>query len=267
MSIAILLTTYNGSRYLKEQLESILNQTYKDWTLYIHDDQSTDNTIDIINEYLKKDYRIKYIPDNIRRGSGDSFLYLLSLVSADLYMFCDQDDIWIKSKVEEQYNKIYEINQKYSDVPLLVVCDLMIVDSHMQIIVDSLWNDVFRKYFTNSNHPMLYSIYAGCSMIFNNAAKNHIDYDNKLNLLHDQLVTISVASNHGIIEYVDKPLIKYRQHAMNVVGYNIIKNKWINRVRQFNVICKKWNQQRKIAKKYFGKSFIRYIYLYLKSKV
>ena len=98
--IAILLSTYNGSKYLREQLNSIIDQTVKDWILYVRDDGSTDETIDIIKEYVSLYPNINYIEDIQNLGSARSFMKLLSLVEADHYMFCDQDDVWLPTKIE-----------------------------------------------------------------------------------------------------------------------------------------------------------------------
>ena len=101
--IAILMSTYNGERYLREQIDSLLNQTYKDWKLYIRDDGSTDETISIIESYVN-DYPdlIVLLKDDLGNlGSARSFMRILSVVDADYYMFCDQDDVWLPNKVKD----------------------------------------------------------------------------------------------------------------------------------------------------------------------
>ena len=102
MEIAIFLSTYNGSRYLKKQLDSIANQTYIDLIhLYIRDDGSSDSTLDIISKYSCKMNITVILGDNV--GPAKSFweLFTNKDIMADYYAFCDQDDIWDKDKVEK----------------------------------------------------------------------------------------------------------------------------------------------------------------------
>jgi rhamnosyltransferase len=103
--IAILLATYNGGQYLMEQLDSLLQQTCQEWTLYIHDDGSTDNTYDILREYSQKHSNIYVLEYESQRGAMGNFLSLLQRVEADYYMFCDQDDVWLKQKVIKEFAK------------------------------------------------------------------------------------------------------------------------------------------------------------------
>ena len=98
-SIAILMATYNGEKYLKEQIDSIMNQTNHDWTLYIQDDGSKDKTLDIIKSY--SDERIVWVDNGLtRQGCCMNFMSLLNKVESSYYMFCDQDDVWLPEKVQ-----------------------------------------------------------------------------------------------------------------------------------------------------------------------
>ena len=99
--IDILLATYNGAAYIREQIDSILQQTVADWHLLVHDDGSTDGTVDIVREYVQTDKRIRLVEDGERHlGVAKNFLHLLKYSTAEYAMFCDQDDIWIDNKVE-----------------------------------------------------------------------------------------------------------------------------------------------------------------------
>ena len=101
-NIAILLATYNGGQYLREQLDSLFAQTNQDFRIVIHDDGSTDNTVEIINEYKEKyPERIEVLDGKPKGTPKANFMYLLSEVEADCYFFCDQDDVWLPTKVEE----------------------------------------------------------------------------------------------------------------------------------------------------------------------
>ena len=110
--IYILLATYNGEEYIKEQIESLLHQTYQHWTLIIHDDNSSDNTVNIIKEYVKKyPEKIIFIDDDISTGGAkENFAYLLNKIDKnfDYLMFCDQDDVWLNNRIKLFYKKIIE---------------------------------------------------------------------------------------------------------------------------------------------------------------
>jgi len=102
MTVDILMATYNGEKYIKNQLLSLQQQTFSDWNLLIRDDGSTDNTLDIIQEFKKHDSRIKIIEtDGVKgRGPGRNFLELTKCSLSKYVIFCDQDDIWFEKKLE-----------------------------------------------------------------------------------------------------------------------------------------------------------------------
>ena len=102
------MATYNGEKYLREQIDSILKQTFKDWKLIMRDDGSKDRTIEILNEYEKKDKRIKVLQDNKGNlGVAKNFEELLKNSSGEYVMFSDQDDYWMENKIEK-YIKVLE---------------------------------------------------------------------------------------------------------------------------------------------------------------
>ena len=137
MDIAILMSTYNGGNFLQEQLNSIINQSFKDWILYIRDDGSTDDTIRIINEYTIRDSRIKLLNDAItHRGCRNSFLWLLQNVNADYYFFADQDDVWLDDKVEYS---LAALESMHNSLPCVVATDLQLVYRELNIIAPSMW--------------------------------------------------------------------------------------------------------------------------------
>ena len=120
--VDVLLATYNGEKYLKEQIDSILEQTYSDFRLLISDDGSTDDTRKILEEYKNKDSRIQVFFQESNLGVVKNFEFLLKKVESKYYMFSDQDDIWKSEKIEKSLNKIQ------SDNCDLVYSDLEVVD-------------------------------------------------------------------------------------------------------------------------------------------
>jgi glycosyltransferase involved in cell wall biosynthesis len=217
--IAVLLSTYNGEKYLEEQLQSILNQTcIEKWCLYIRDDGSTDNTLNIIDRYVSEyDQFFKFEDEERGLGPALSFLHLLSNISAEYYMFCDQDDFWLPDKMETCFRKHLELN-KGNDTPILIHTDLLVVDQDLNLLNRSFWgknlsSDLVQKYMPITNFV------TGCTMFFNKAARDcSIDFIGKKVIMHDHWVALCVWAHQGIIFSISEPTIKYRQHGSNVLG-------------------------------------------------
>lgn len=227
--VAILLSTYNGGKYLGEQIESLLAQTYADWKLYIRDDGSKDDTLRIIENYVKrypdKIFLNTSLPHNV--GAGESFMHLLKEAEAEYYMFCDQDDVWMPHKVEFTLRKAKDLEQKYGvDAPIGIFTDLEVVDEELNVLMPSLWRGDnrhpeyirdFYKQWTN-RHAMY-----GCTLLINRAAKGIVlpyrQFENTQGA-HDTWIEYFLIRK-GILDYIDEPTIHYRQHTSNVVGANM----------------------------------------------
>lgn len=215
-TVAILMSTYNAEPFLKEQINSILGQTYTNWKLFIRDDGSSDSTSLIIEEFTKKDDRIFFVnKDSIKNvGVVSSFFLLLSCVKADFYMFCDQDDVWKADKVQITYDKMMQ--EDYQSIPICVFTDLEIVDADLNpervMNGDNIWTEFLELLFTNC--------VTGCTVMVNQYLKQlidfkHLNYDDIY--MHDWWVGI-IAAGLGKAIYINEPTIYYRQHGDNVVG-------------------------------------------------
>jgi len=250
--IAVLLSTYNGEKYLEEQLQSILNQTCTEkWCLYIRDDGSTDNTLSIIDRYVSEYHQIIKFEDEGRGlGPALSFLQLLSNISAEYYMFCDQDDFWLPNKMETCFRKLLELNIG-DGRPILVHTDLLVVDQDLNLLDRSFWGkelstDVVQKYMPITNFV------TGCTMFFNKAARDcSIDFISNKVIMHDHWVALCVWAHEGIIFSIAKPTIKYRQHGRNVLGAfkknSSIINRFLKSIRHNLDVLKMVRLQRKIS--------------------
>lgn len=233
--IAILMATYNGKSYLSEQIRSILAQTCQDWHLYIHDDGSTDNTIDMIKEYVSQYPRQITLLDYPSQGGAClNFMSMLERIDAPYYMFCDQDDVWLPEKIMIEYLTIKEIEGKQPETPVIVNTDLTVVDENLKCISPSFWE------FSGINTRFLkkYMDYAannavtGCTMLFNKAAKRAIKHPYQEALMHDSWITLSVAAAKGTIHYIPQQLVLYRQHGHNTLGVRSAKElTWKYRLR------------------------------------
>lgn len=224
--IDILLATYNGEKYIKEQLNSILNQTYKNFRLLISDDCSKDSTRQILQEYEKKDTRIKVYYQEKNLGYVKNFEFLLKQVQNEIYALSDQDDIWLPEKIEKTYNKL---KQTHSD---LVFTDLEVVNEKLETIEPS-FNDFMKltrkiqKYKQSYKMQYLYNCITGCTLM---SKKKYIEKiipipTNSKYVIHDTWIGV-IVSLYGKVEYLNEKTIKYRQHGNNQVGTEKISHKF-----------------------------------------
>lgn len=226
--IAILLATYNSEKYLSAQVDSILSQTYTDWHIYVHDDGSTDSTIEIIRGYISRyPDKISFVKDTRTslRACG-SFLCMQDEVRADYYMFCDHDDVWLPDKIELSFARMVSLERQHSGQPIVVHTDMKVVDEQLNIVCESFW-----KYMRLlPDHCSLAELAVchcvnGCTIMFN-AEANRLALKNKdYALMHDILLSESVAAAGGIISPVEEPTVLYRQHGDNVLGADHVTKK------------------------------------------
>lgn len=216
--IAILLATYNGAKYIEEQLESLESQLFKDFEVYVHEDFSTDATLDIIKNFAKRSsMQIHILEDVEKRGAMKSFFWLLEQVEASYYMFCDQDDVWLPFKVSESFDKIRELETLNPGKPVMVHTDLRIVDRDLQTIHSSFWGyagfnvDLQRKF----GYACTNNVFTGCTMIINAECRSKsLPYHPK-SPMHDWWIGL-IATKYGAVDNIKKATILYRQHGSNV---------------------------------------------------
>jgi len=215
MPIDILMATYNGGKYLRNQLLSLQQQTYKDWILWVRDDGSTDDTMVILLGFAESDSRIKIVENSSRQrlGPGRNFLGLTKYSNADYVIFCDQDDIWFEKKLEILVG--FAEKNFDADTPCLVYCDAYgYSDAEGVIIIDSVSRS-HAKYLRD--FLFINSGYQGSSMFFNRrlcmmAAEYRANY-----YMHDDVVAL-LAHCFGRVCFMPKKLMLYRQHESNATG-------------------------------------------------
>ncbi|MFC7347713.1 glycosyltransferase family 2 protein [Chryseobacterium zhengzhouense] len=250
--ITILMSTYNGEKFLKEQLNSIINQDYKCWNLYIRDDGSTDSTLHILNNYVSHYQNIHLLNDDRKNmGAAQSFMYLLREIQADFYMFCDQDDMWLPSKISSMVDYYFDKSEKLNS-PYLIFSDAIIVDEDLMKINDSFWsyNKVNPELIIKKpNYIKVFNCAPGCTMLFNREVKMILDKNTDDILMHDWYILIKVLEK-GFVDYLKEPTILYRQHGNNAVGaervsLKYIRNKILNISKTLKVQLKTFNFVRK----------------------
>ena len=215
--ISILLSTYNGEKYLKAQLDSLFSQSYKNFKLIARDDSSSDKTLEIL-----KSYDIELLPSNENLGVKSSFETLLKYAfensDADYFMFCDQDDVWNQDKVKLTLQKMYEMEKLYKNTPILVHTDLEVVDENLHTINPSFMKlQNLNEKKNRLNNLLIQNTITGCTVMINrDLAKLCLPMSSNA-IVHDWWVGL-VASYFGKIGYVDDSTIKYRQHTSNTIG-------------------------------------------------
>ena len=212
--VSIAIATYNGEKYIKKQLDSILNQSYSNLEIIICDDCSTDNTVKIIKSY--NDKRIALLQNATNLGYVKNFEKAIGLCSGDFIALADQDDIWEKEKI----NVLLENIGDYS----LIHSDCSLIDETDKILADSWKGEIFSH---NNYNDFLYSnVVTGCSSMFSKKMLNNIlPFPDGLGY-HDWYLAILAAKEHKI-KYIHKTLIQYRQHAGQDTGA-IDPNKYLS---------------------------------------
>ena len=221
------MTTYNGSEYLKEQLDSILSQTENDFELIICDDCSTDNTREIIEKYAKSDSRIHFYKNEVNLGYAKNFAKAISLCKGDYIALSDQDDIWLPEHLEILLNHLKNCN-----------CSLV---GGNALLVDSNNNDLNCKLINNNNLPkatkdfntmILYrNVFQGAGILFEKEILvKALPFPDNIKY-HDWWLAL-VASEMKGVNYINVPVLRYRQHGNNVSGDHV-KDSFGQRIKKF----------------------------------
>lgn len=213
--ISIAMCSYNGERFIKEQIDSIIAQTYKNFELIIVDDGSKDNTINIIKEYQLKDHRIKLFQNDNNLGFVKNFEKAISLCSGDFIALADQDDVWKKNKLEVFLKNINE--------NMLIYSDAILIDQHSketgkQLIrpdgnlVDGKCNKAF----------IFYNCVSGNTLMFRKDLVKDIIPIPKEITFHDIWIAF-LASTKGTITFTNEPMTYYRRYSEQITR-NVTKD-------------------------------------------
>lgn len=221
MKISVCMATYNGEKYIREQLESILMQLELTDEVIISDDESTDKTLEVVKSL--NDSRIKIVLNQGEKGYTRNFENALKNSTGDIIFLSDQDDIWKKNKVK---NMIKEFST-YD----LVISDAEIVDKDLKLLNESHFNlrGVKRGFLNN----FLKTRYVGACMAFKRKVLEKVlpFPENQKLCAHDYWITI-VCEAFYKVKLINQPLIKYRRHENNVSnGGNKSKNTLLKKIK------------------------------------
>ncbi len=213
--ISVAMATYNGEKYLREQLDSILCQTITDFELVICDDKSTDSTIDILSEYAMQDKRIRYYVNPVNIGFKRNFENVIQKCKGEYIALCDQDDIWHSEHIE----KLYKLIENHS----LSCANSILVDKDNNSL-GILLSDAERLYtFPKDNHKLIYKIllsgnpFQGASMLMPTAFVHRCLPIPRGVCYHDAWFAACACLDNGIA-YSFNPITRYRQHGNNVTA-------------------------------------------------
>ena len=203
MKISVCLATYNGAKYLKEQVDSILVQLTIDDELVVSDDYSTDSTVDILKSY--NDSRIKIYFNSIRKGVVGNFENAISNAKGDIIILSDQDDIWLPNKVKTCIEGL----QSYD----LVITDCRVVDSNLNVIHNSFFKilNSGKGFWKNFRH----NTYIGACIAFKRDCLRYIlPFPNALPVFHDSWIA-SLVEIKGSVSFIPECCMLYRRHGNN----------------------------------------------------
>ncbi len=216
--VAILMCTYNGAAYLREQLESFSAQTFRNWVLYVSDDASTDDTVGILSGYQARWGRERLVIfSGPCKGFAENFISLVqrSEIDADYFAFSDQDDVWFIDKLKRSVDRLDLVD---SSTPALYCARTRLVDADLNVIGVS---PLFSKPPSFRN-ALVQSLAGANTMLINQAARGLLLKlpDRSLLIAHDWLTYLLVTGCGGQVSYDAEPCLDYRQHSGNLIGAN-----------------------------------------------
>lgn len=226
--VQVLMSTYNGSEFLREQIESVLNQSYHKVKLLVRDDGSTDSTKDILKYYLHKNPERVQVIWGSNIGVINSFFELLNIAdhSCDFYCFCDQDDVWFPDKIDRALRQLNGL----SHIPAMVCTTTYVTDKSLKPL--NIWPKPPARQPSFFN-AVVQNIAVGATITLNKRARELIigkAIQTEFIQMHDWWTYLCVSA-FGKVIFDSQPSILYRQHGRNTVGgetsfYNLLIRKW-----------------------------------------
>jgi len=217
--VIVLLSAYNGARYIARQIESIRAQSFRDWRLLIRDDSSADDTVEIVRRFCATDPRISLLEDSTSNiGPWASFGRLLSQAyddGAEYSLLSDQDDVWLEDKMEQQLSLL---RASASKRPLLVHSDLILVDENLRRLHAS-FSEFQRTSYDNADPLgtlLIHNAVVGCTIAMNRPLLE-LALPVPAGTMHDWWLAACAAAA-GTIQRAARPTVLYRQHSSNVIG-------------------------------------------------
>jgi glycosyltransferase involved in cell wall biosynthesis len=222
--ISIALATYNGQNHLRAQLDSIINQTYKNIEIVASDDCSSDNTEEILKEYAK-DHNLTYKINSKNLGFRQNFQEAILMCKGEYIALSDQDDIWVENKLELLLQKLQKTNM------VLVYSDVTKIDNNLKSLNEHIIKPKFNFYEGDDSLCFMHiNICSGNAMMFKSSLIEHIIPISKIHPYHDWYIA-TIATKYGGVCYLEDDLVFYRRHSAQVTNeaeknYKSIKDRF-----------------------------------------
>lgn len=229
MKVIVLMATYEGERYICQQMDSILGQTLKELKLMVSDDGSKDKTREILKEYRNQypdrivlKHRVQegdYQNKEQVSGAAMNFFWLLAQASGDYILFSDQDDVWKREKAEKLLKHMKKLEKRLGkNYPILVHSDMEVTDEDLNMIAPSFFDyQHCNPKRTSFAEVLVENPVTGGGAMINKALADLLLKVPEACCMHDWWITLT-ASCFGMVSCIREPLYQYRQHENNVLG-------------------------------------------------
>lgn len=218
--IDILLATWNGERFIEEQLNSLFRQTFQNFRLIVRDDASTDSTLKIIERYRSRyPERVVVHLNSCRRGPCRTFSLLMENSAAPYVALCDQDDIWREDKLKISLATAKRIEEEHKvDTPLVVFSDLMVIGKDNQVLTPSMWQMMhLNPKKVTFGSLLVQNLVSGCTVLANRSLLLRATPIPDGAVMHDFWLGL-VAAAFGVLHPLYETTVRYRQHQSNAIG-------------------------------------------------
>nr|WP_263324821.1 glycosyltransferase family 2 protein [Neobacillus sp. Marseille-Q6967] len=238
MKVSVAMATYNGEKFLQQQIDSILSQLSSEDELIISDDHSTDQTLKIIDKYTKGDHRVKLFM-NEEKGVTSNFENAIKRTQNDIVFLSDQDDVWKPEKVQT-VKSYYEKNPHIQ----MIMSDITVVDNDLNPTIESFYE--FRGSRSGVMKNIIKNSYIGCAMSFRRELKSKILPIPRNVPMHDMWIGLVADMNHSALLIPEK-LIYYRRHDQTVTtveNTSTLKQKLLWRFQISNLLLQSYFKNR-----------------------
>ena len=216
--VLVIMATYNGEKYIKEQLDSLLSQSHPYLLVDVCDDGSTDDTVSIVKEYEKKDSRVRLFENKTNQGYIRNFMSGIVRCDRPYIMLCDQDDIWNRDKVELTLEKMKLMERENPEKPVLVFTDAMNFDSSTGKKLGRFHEmSHLNAKKVDTAHLFMENKCIGCTIMMNRAILPYLRELPEEIRVHDWWLAL-ICSHFGAIGYLPEVTLMYRQHEGNQIG-------------------------------------------------
>lgn len=243
-NVLVLMATYNGEKYLREQLESLFAQKDVRISVLVRDDGSGDGTCDILQQYQDAGKLTWYTGEhlNVQKGFFDLMKHAAAL-NAEYIAFCDQDDVWDPDKLKTAVDSICQYGQ---EIPALYYCGQRLVDGEMNFLADHILNE--KRSLTTR---FVLSDFAGCTGVFNGKLLQEVmDFEPEYMLMHDTWILKVCLCLGGAVVVDPQPHMSYRQHGGNTVGLRRSIPAYLKQVKQYLTVYKVEEQMVELLRGY-----------------